>query len=331
MLKRFIRNSKAKTSSPTSVSYLLGYFSTIELARLECLTGDFVSSLTTLSHLNLQDKTEIFQNLPICHFNVFYHNAVCQMMLKRFGEALETFNDLIVYVLRLFLPGSVQSLRPGVQPQLQRMLEKAMSLTSILLVINPTFKLEKIAREALENKFAEKLKKLQSGDRMIAIELFESSSPKFISPYIPDYSAGATNTNVSEVFTHIMNTFVNEIMNYFQFLKLRSILNLYSSIDLSKLSRFTDIPEATLICLLLAYKNRSVPPKEGSTTVTKGCLTPFKPLKDIHFYIEGNVLKIDSTFQKMDYSSSHERYFAMGIKKNYDMNRKINMIFNRLK
>lgn len=63
-----------------------GYFASIELARLYCLLGDYNESLSTLSSIKLFDRSELFAQMSLCHFNVFYHNGVCKMMLGHFSE-----------------------------------------------------------------------------------------------------------------------------------------------------------------------------------------------------------------------------------------------------
>lgn len=324
MLNRLIRLAGLKPNStvafnPNSVIHQFGYFAAIELARIQCLIGDYSSSLQTIAHLKLSDRNELFMTLPICHFNVFYHIGVCNLMLRRFNEGLDVFSDIILYVLRILKPGAATNFRAGVPAQLQRMMDKAMSLTAVLMTVNPSYRMEDQVKEAIEAKYGEKMRRLQSGDRTSAQELFESSCPKFISPLVPDY--GVSVNMHQDVFNHQSNIVIDEIMQYIPFLKLRSLISMYASIDISKLSRFSEMPEIDLICLLLSYKNKAAQNRLAKSTRTG---------HDLNFSIDGGVLVIDSVPGKFDQSIARERYFTSGVRKHSEINAQLRKTFNKL-
>ncbi len=332
LLTKLIRIAGLKPSTttttnafnPNSVIHQFGYFAAIELARIQCLMGDYASSLTTLSHLRLQDRNELFMSLPICHFNVFYHIGVCNMMLRKFNEGLDVFSDIILYVLRILKPGAATNFRSGVPAQLQRMVDKAMSLTAILMTVNPSYRIEDQVKEAIESKYGDKIKRLQLGDRTSAIELFESSCPKFISPLVPEYGAITTNMHL-DVFNHQSQIFIDEILQYIPFLKLRSYLSMYASIDVSKLSRFSEMSEIDLICLLLSYKNKASTQSRLGQKVASN-----RSGNDLNFTIDGGVLMIDSLPGKQDQVIGRERYFQSGIRKHHEIQTQLKKTFTKL-
>jgi translation initiation factor 3 subunit L len=328
MLNRFMKLSGLKPSStvhfnPNNVIHQFGYFSSIELARIQCLIGDYSSSLATLAHLKLNDRNEIFHFLPICHFNVFYHIGVCHLMLRHFNEGLDVFSDIILYVLRILKPGAASHFRQGVTQQLQRMVDKAMSLTAILMTVNPSYRMEESVKEAVEGKYAEKIRRLTMGERNSCVELFESSCPKFISPLVPDY--GMPTNMHNDVFQHQSKVLVDEILQYVPFLKLRSLIAMYTSIDISKLARFSEMnQEMDLICLLLSYKNKAAQShlREKLKSVRTG--------SDLNFCIDGGVLLIDSVQGKYDQLIARERHFISGVKKHAEIRAQLTKAFKKV-
>lgn len=352
ILHRLIRaaNLKSTNFDTNSVTQQFGYFAAIELARIECLLGDYTASLQAVAHLRLNDRNELFMSLPICHFNVMYHIGVSNMMLKRFNEALDVFSEIILYVLRVLKPGAGSQLRQGVPAQLQRMVDKAMSLTAILMTIHPAYRMEDQVREAIETKFSEKIRRLQVGDRSSVVELFESSCPKFISPVVPDYAANAaaiaaasggpvaTVQTPQDVFNQQSSVFINEIMQYVPFLQLRSYLSMYASIDLSKLSRFAEMSELDLICLLLSYKNKihaiavaSTNSNVASTVATSANSKSTRTGQDLQFRIDSNgVLVIDSIPGKYDAVLARERHFLSGVRKHDELQKQLRQAFAKL-
>jgi translation initiation factor 3 subunit L len=226
ILKKLMASSKAKANGKTNItpsspfSVQFGYFATIELARLECLLGDFSSSLSAISSISLNDRSELFMQLPVCHLNVFYHTGVCNMMLRKFYEASDVFNELILYVSRILKPGAAANLRQGVAPQLQRMLDKVLALTAIVITLFPSNRIDDQCLELVEGKWSDKFRKLQSGEKSAFVELFDFASPKYISPIVPNYSV---HVNMHQAASHhMLDCFITEVQQHISFLKLRS-------------------------------------------------------------------------------------------------------------
>jgi translation initiation factor 3 subunit L len=98
----------AKVSFASSTKQQFGYFASIELARLECIVGDYGASLKALSVVDIYDRSEHFETLPQCHVNVFYHAGISQLMLRRYTDSIDTFSNAILYISRTLKPGVAQ-------------------------------------------------------------------------------------------------------------------------------------------------------------------------------------------------------------------------------
>lgn len=298
------------------------YFATIEKARLLCLLGDHAASLATIASLRLdRADAQLFSALPICHFNVHYHVGVSNMMLQRFHDALDAFSEAVLFVLRILKPGAGATLRPGVPAALQRMLDKALTLAAILLVVTPSYPAEDALREAAEAKLGDKMRRLREGDREVASEMFEAACPKFISAVVPDYAAPAAAAG-SAVFAQQSAAIVAEVLQHVPFLKLRSFLSMYASVDLSKLARFMDLSEADLSALLQSFQTKM---QQQITSNGKNN----RAGNDFRFHVAQGVLVVDAAPAKVD-DLAHERFFIAGVKKHQEIIAHVNKTFAQL-
>jgi hypothetical protein len=165
---------------------------------------------------------------------------------------------------------------------------------------------------------------------------------------VPDYAANAaavaaaaggpvaTVQTPQDVFNQQSSVFINEIMQYIPFLQLRSYLSMYASIDLSKLSRFAEMSELDLICLLLSYKNKihavaSANSNVGSTVATSASSKSTRTGQDLQFRIDSNgVLLIDSIPGKYDAMLARERHFLSGVRKHDELQKQLRQAFAKL-
>jgi translation initiation factor 3 subunit L len=321
-----------------------GYFACIELARLECLTGDFSASLTALADIKLYDRTELFLQLPLCQFNVYYHVGVCNLMLRRYSLAIDAFSEIVGHVSKIIKPAggnsaaasasataagasastsgasgsSAAPMRAGMQQHLQRQLDKVLALTAIASFLCPSVYLEDQVQEVVESKYQDKMTKLQNSElyQKVLSDLFDFAAPKFISPAVPDY-ATATNSR-QEAQNHVLACFLAEVGQQHSFMKLKTFLSLYASIDIAKLARFNDTPEADLTCQLLSFKNKS-------TQLRATCARD--SIHDVHFFVDNGSIILHSGSAKVEQKRAHERYFMNGVKKHGEIVNQINRTF----
>jgi translation initiation factor 3 subunit L len=276
------------------------YFASIEKARLECLLGDYGGSLDAISDIKLGDRSELYMQLPVCNVSLYYHTGVCQMMLRRYSNAIETFGEIALYLSRIMKPGAVSNLKAGQDQVMKKSLDKVLPLLTICISLLPGVKVDDQVRELVDSKYNEKMRRLQLGDINVFNDMFEKSCPKFISPSIPDYSK---QSNLSqEAYLNQVTVFASGVRQHIAVLKLRSYLRLYASIDVAKLARFSDMNESELVSLILSYKHKL---KDSSLGVD--------------YFVENNALVIDAVPSKVDKSKATERYFSAGVRKHADI------------
>jgi translation initiation factor 3 subunit L len=316
ILNRLIAAGRSRQADPQStLVQQFGYFATIELARIQCLLGDFSNSLATVADIKLNDRDELFNRSPICHFNLFYHIGVSQLMLGRMEDALVTLSECVLFVLALAKPGASVSLRPGVSTSLNRMMERALALLAILIVLTPYYRVEDQVRAAVDTKFSDKMRRLTAGDAAVAQELFESACPKFICPIIPDHTVPrATN----DVYDTQVRSIVEKIMKAVPFLKVRNFLSMYKSIEIAKLAEFTGITEESLRELLDAH-------------VAKVSNTSVRTTDELRFSVNGSLLVVERSPNKNDHALQAERFFLSNIRKQKEIVANINKAFADLK
>lgn len=314
-----------------SVHLSLGYFAMIELSRVECLVGDFVASLSAVSSVRLLDRSEYFMNVPTSFVNTLYHAGVCFIMLKRYADAIDTLSNLVMYVTNVLKPGASTHLRQSTSSQLQKIMEKALTLTGVSWCLCPGHRLDDQVRELVTTKLTDRdrLRKLQVGDTATYIELFENSSPKFVSPAIPNYRAVDRVNRCHEAVSARVRAFSQEVGQQTGFIKLRSYLKLYSSIETDKLAGFNDISADELRSLLVAFKYKSyqvqsIANGRGTTAEADERVVSC----DINVHVRDNAVVVDNA----DSNSSRRdtavtRFFVSSIKKHGEINKRVDKIF----
>jgi translation initiation factor 3 subunit L len=346
-------------STQSSFQTQFGYFAGIELSRLECLLGNFSASLQAISGYKLADRSELFFSVPLCQFNVFYHYGVSNMMTKHYTLALDSFAEIILSIARILKIGFAavvasttnnnNNLKYGHSVQLQKMFDKVLSLTAILTTVFPYFRIDNQVKEILDARFSDKLWTLKNGNMTIFRETLEVASPKFVSSTaIAAAVVGACeekkevaafdSTIENSVFSSVTNSFVNEIEEYFSFLKLRSYLILYSTIDIAKLARFIEVDEKTLIEKLALFKSKisELKIEKNIFDTSRETVLLFEAnfsnsstsAVDVEFDIVDDKLYITNTaYFKSNHDKSFDNYFITGIKKHNEIIKNIHRTF----
>ena len=289
------------------------YFAAIEKIRLECLLGDYGAALDTATLIKFGDRSELFYELPSCHVNLYYHTGVCQMMLRKYGDAIDTFVDVALHVARTLKLGNQPGMKKDGGDQLmKKMLDKMLALTAICISLSPgSVRLDEQVRELMESKYPEKMRRMNMGEVQAFTDLFESSCPRFISSSIPDYTAPPSNL-VNEAFRNQITCFAREVQQHAAALKLRSYLRLYASIDLAKLAAFSDVNEEELVGQVLSYKLKLFHEQQNATA--SGTRETSKA--DVDYYVKDSSLFIDAVSAQQEKKNAAERFFFSGVSKN---------------
>lgn len=311
--------------SEEPIHNLMGYFSVVESARLDCLLGDYSASLGTIGPKKLLDRSELMTSVPTCHANAFYHAGICLLMSRKYSTVIEVLSEIILQITRQLKPGAAV-LRQNVQQALQKSLDKISGLAAIAVVLNPGHRVDDQVLEIIDGKWSEKVRKMHSGEVTAFVDLFEGICPKFISPAYPDFSSNAN--PCAEAFRGQVANFSSETGRQISKVKIRSFLRLYSSIETKKMASLNDTSEDEFVSKLLAYKCR-VSGRNSSISCEGDDLVV--PQSDVHYYIDEGNLIIDSVTGKNDKSRMAERYFISGVRKHAEICNELKVSFAKNK
>lgn len=302
--------------------YVLSFFScfaSVELARVECLVGDYSTSLQSLSPAILGSRIDLISQIPTCHVNVYYHAGVAQLMLKRHIEALDTFSDVILAFISSIkaTPGH----RGGNTP-LVKTLDKILFLLTVTYALSPGYRINEQVKELVESKLGEKYRKLISGDVSLMSEMFEGACPKFVCSVVPNYSV-IENLN-QEAFSNQATLFTKDAGQLLSILKIRSYLRVYKSIELSKVARMTGVSEEEITSQLQSLKQRTM----QYSSSTDGTASTRVSISDVQFSLVDNVLMIEEDTRNSK-NESAERFFKSSTRKHIDIMNDMNRIFRQ--
>lgn len=318
------------TSDSNNCLVLLGYFAILEKARLECLLGDFSSSLSILNvDVDLTDKTERFTEVPSCHVSVLYHAGVSMVMMRKYDEAVKTLSDIILYVSRNLNKSSTSG-------QMKKIDEKSLALVTLAYVLCPSKRLSDQVMEQMESKAPERLRKLQNGDISTFVDIFEKVCPKFIAPAVPNYDTSGSGDSVGnachETFKAQINNFATQVEEHLSLGNIRSYLSLYSSIHIAKLASLNDCPVSSFESKLRGFKHRVLSSQVNSQealNVDDNKNSSGSNESQVNYFIEGDLLNIDCSTNEQGRGREATRFFLSCIKKNSANKKEIASMMDR--
>ena len=270
----------------------LGLLASVALSRLECLLGDYTSSLLALGPIfdpaapmipacgggggtdgEMRTAAELVQSVLPARISLAYHAGVSYLLLRRYRDAAATLGAIGAYLQRGFKTGQLRS-SPHAD-QFGRQYDRVLALLAILGHVCPHLLADaavvedgvaKIVRE----RHAAQLTKIDSGEEGYE-ELFVYACPKFIAAHVPDYNrvlvggdadaapteGGGDVPTGQDAYRLQVRTFTAEMDVQSTLRKLRSYLRLYTSIDVGKLAAFNDVRAEEMGQLLLAYRHKT--------------------------------------------------------------------------
>ncbi|CDK25674.1 unnamed protein product [Kuraishia capsulata CBS 1993] len=250
----------------------LGYFSIIGLLRIHTLLGDYTLALKTMEHIELNKKA-FFTKVPGCHFTTYYYVGFCYLMMGRYQDAVKTFQHILLFILRT----KNLNRNSGAYDIITKRSEQMFALLTISVSICPT-KLDDMLHQQLREKFGEqslKLSRADSRDAALAVyeEIFRFGAPKFISTTIISRSKlGNKKLSLDPLNKH-WKIFRLRLESILSIPDLKSFLNLYSSLELTKLAKLMDVKsDDELLELLLSFKlhNRQLKVATNSKAISSG-------------------------------------------------------------
>jgi len=253
-LKNEDERPNAKDISSHPVYKMMGYFSLVNLLRLQCLLGDYRLALQTVASIELTTKS--FSNIPACHITFFYYVGFAYLMMGRYVDAIKTFSSILTFINKL----SAARFR-NLGDQIENVSNQIYGLLSICISLCPQ-RVDEQVRNHLKDLYEEKMNKMRKGDRATFESVFLFSCPPFINPTTPDFDSALKDTKhipdtIQEFTNTQMKLFWNEVSQQTFIPNIRSFLKLYTTIEVKKLANFLEDEEANLRTQLICYKNKT--------------------------------------------------------------------------
>ena len=275
----------------------LGLMASVALSRLECLLGDYTSSLLALGPIfdptapkipgggaeggEMRTAEEVVQSVIPARISLSYHAGVSYLLLRRYRDAAATLGAIGTYMQRGFKSGMFRSSPHS--DQFGRQYDRVLALLAILGHVCPNLLadagvVEDGVARLVRERHSGQLTKIESGEEGYE-ELFVFACPKFISANVPDYNrvliagadAAAEGGDVptgQDAYRLQVRNFTSEMDVQSTLRKLRSYMKLYTSIDVGKLAAFNDVKAEEMGQLLLTYRHKTR--QLQSTTATAG-------------------------------------------------------------
>lgn len=216
-----------------SLYKMLGYFSLVGLLRLHSLLGDYYLAIKVLENIEVHRKSQ-YAHIPACQISTSYYVGFSYMMMRRYADAIRTFCSILLYIERtkqLFASKSYQ------HDQINKQTDQMYHLLAICLVLHPQCVDESIQQTLRDKSYHEKMYKMQYGDLQEFENCFVYACPKFLSPCPPPLDAKPEDYS-KEAIRHQTQVFMDEVQQQRMLPTIRSYLQLYTTLPLSKLATF---------------------------------------------------------------------------------------------
>ena len=325
-LHRIVSIGQDSFESCPAFSYL-GIFASVTLSRLECLLGDYASSLSALDSLsssqtiappkNDEEGTpllaaDIVQSVFAAQLSMSYHAGVSFLLLRRYRDAAQTLGSICSTLSRGFKAGTFKSIAG--HEQFYKLYERMIALLGIVTHACPAQGLveDSIAR-IVRDKHGSQLSKIEAGEEGYE-DLFIFACPKFISPSVPPYelvmegASGSVTSPMGDAYKLQVQHFMNEMASQQTMRKLRSYMKLYTSIEVEKLGRL--VLEDEVLPLLISYKHKMRQIEKGEDGADK-----IGTVMDIHYHIKDDVVHVDEAEKQHRF----ENYFMSQISQSNDI------------
>lgn len=324
-LQRFIQLG-SKPDAGTNFQYL-AVFSAVTLSRLECLLGDYASSLSALDIINSKmiiqppfgaeedakamTSEEVVDSVFAAKVSMTYHAGVSYLMLRRYKDAAKVLGDICATMKRGIKSGQFKNMINA--DQLTKNYDRMIALLAIITHVCPSYGLvdnsvSSVVREVHGNQ----LTKIEAGEEGYE-DLFMFACPKFVTAFVPEYElamsqGSSAGPNGQDAYKLQVKHFMNEMANQQTMMKLRSYMKLYSSISVEKLGKL--VTEEDVTSLLVSYKQkmRQLENKSGSSG-------DFGTVMDIHYYVKDDIIHIEEAEKQHRF----ERYFINQISQSQDI------------
>jgi translation initiation factor 3 subunit L len=292
--------------------FMLGYFSLISLARVHCLVGDYSLALETLGPIDISKKNSAFARVTACHITLYYYLGFAYMMLRRYSDTIRTLNSVLTFIGRT----KQYHQRSSQYDSMMKKTEQMYALLAVCVSLCPN-RVDEHVHTTLREKLGEKMLRMQRGEEPPYEELFSYACPKFIGLAAASHQGQHSDAiPASDPYKHQLRLFMDEVRIEIALPTIRSVLRLYSSISITKLSGFLDKMDPqrlTTLLMALKSKSRQLQWSGHGTAAAQGSLVN---ASDFEFYIEDGVVHVVTRAAHNTYSD----FFVRHITKLRDLN-----------
>ncbi|CAH9076539.1 unnamed protein product [Cuscuta europaea] len=280
-LEEFTSTDGYDYNGGSNVLKVLGYFSMIGLLRVHCLLGDYHTGLKCLRPIDITQEG-VYTNVIGSHIATIYHYGFANLMLRRYVDAVQKFNKILLYIYKT----KQHHQKSSQYEQILKKNEQMYALLAISLCLCPQVKLvEETVNSQLREKYGDKMMKMQRYDDeafTLYDELFSYACPKFITPSAPSYEEPLVNYN-QDAYRMQLKLFLYEVKQQQLLSGVRTYLKVYSTISLGKLANYMQVDNATLRSVLLTYKHKTHSVDSEGKTFSNA---------DIDFFIEDEMIHV---------------------------------------
>lgn len=299
-----------RTFASHPIYRMIGYFSLIGLLRVHCILGNYPTAIRALGPIELSGKGPHTQ-VTACFVTLYYYVGFSYMMMRRYTDAVKTFQSVLLYVSR-----TKQYVQRSYQfEQIQKNVDQIYGLLAICLSLSPQ-RVDENIHAVLRDKYADKQTRMQRGDDQSLPsfeEIFTFCCPKFINAAAPNFALvledpvqyPPLNYN-QEALRLQTKLFLQEVQQQLQNATIRSYLKLYTTIGTEKLAEFLEEKdEKAFKALLLCFKHKSRSLQWQSGPLLSGELTY---QSDVDFTADNGMIVISDskpTRQYVDFFVRH--------------------------
>lgn len=252
----------------------LGYFSMVVLVRLYTKVGDYGSALELARPLNVVADEGPFARIARAHLSLQSYAAFACIMSRRMDDAFRICNRTLGSFQRSPSP-VLQSDKEGgasVHFLLRKLGEKLLAMLALCSAVLPGATVDEVVRRALKDKHGDKIERISravattsgsaaDADAAAAADvagLFAISAPGFLAlSQTPAPSADVAALRAAGTYyaasalaaTHLRALQRDIARRTAGLAQLRSILRLYTSIDIAKLAAYVGCSEETARCV----------------------------------------------------------------------------------
>lgn len=316
----------------------LALFSSVTQSRLECLLGDYTSSLLALAPVDAKEMVEpargaeddakptsavdVVGSVFAAKLSMAYHQGVCYLMLRRYKDASKVLGDICATMLRGFKAGEYKNV-PG-SDQFAKLYDRMIALLAIITHACPESGMvdDSLAR-IIRDRHGKQLSKIEAAEEGYE-DLFIYACPKFVTPSVPRYELAIKEGAVAgphnqDAYKLQVKHFMSELTNQQTLRKLRSYMKLYTSISVEKLGRM--VMEEDFVSLLLSYKHkmRQIEHNSSEDVTNDGngssSAEVVGSVMDIHYFISDDIIHVDEA-EKLH---RFENYFMSQISQSTDI------------